>query len=165
MEAGTIHDVTLTARNPFGPWTWTQEAGDGHDNLATVGSEDMDLFYVEGDWISSNRVKTIESDVAPGETCTLAFKLRAPDEAGDYALGFHMVRDGATWYGGEVFRKDVQVIEAEPEEEAPEEPAKPIADAPSDAASDITDIISEDVDTLDEDDPGSSGGCGCAIAA
>jgi hypothetical protein len=172
MTAGVTYDVTLTGRNPFGPWSWTDDPSADVDNLAIAGGH-TELFHVAGDWLSENRVKGVERWVNPGESYDFAFKLKAPDAPGTYLTAFHMVRESFSWYGGEIFTKEVRVVEPVPDEAAAETPPEPQPDAPepvldaADTGPDAGDLASDDASRPDDagethpDEEEAQGGCGC----
>ena len=115
MTAGVVYDVALQGLNPIGPWSWTDDPTIHPDNLAAVG-EGTALFHVDGEWLGSNRIETLDVWIDPGEEHLFEFQLQAPDDPGSYTLGFHMVRDGETWYGGAIHWKEVVVGECECEQ-------------------------------------------------
>ena len=154
MKPGAQVDVTLEARNPFGPWSWGDDASHP-DNLALYEDSGAQTaqFAVSGDWLSDNRIRTVTAAVAPYASWTFEFPIQAPTTPGTYSLALHMVRDGVTWYGGKVFRAEIQVGAAD---DAGVEPSDAAADAGSDAAS--TFDGGPALSTAEDD-----GGCGCGL--
>ena len=84
MTAGETKTVHVTYRNRGVLWTEARQI-----RLGAVGNEDP---------FAATR-QTISGEVAPDQTYTFTFDLKAPDKSGFYATGWKMVRDGATWFG------------------------------------------------------------------
>lgn len=66
--------------------------------LATDNPRDRTSQFRSSNWASSNRVATmVENSVAPGETGTILFTLKAPVAYGRYSEAFGMVAEGRSW--------------------------------------------------------------------
>lgn len=84
------------------------------------GAQPVHLFY---HWLSADRseLRVVEGlrtalprDIAPNETITLAARVRAPPQIGDYILGWDMVREDAFWFsvlGWPLYEMPVSILE------------------------------------------------------
>jgi len=82
-----------------GTATWQQGVAGKQANLGLNG--DTLAFAALGmndGWLAANRLATTtEATVAPGQTGTFTFKVRAPTRPGTYSLPLRPVIDGVTW--------------------------------------------------------------------
>jgi hypothetical protein len=72
--------------------TWTA----GTTKLAPL-PRDAESPLLGPDWLSAQRIATVEADVAPGERGRFTFTLAAP-AAGQYVLSMGLVEEGVTWF-------------------------------------------------------------------
>ena len=95
---GTSTALTVKFTNT-GTATWQNGVAGKQANLGLNG--DTLAFAALGmndGWLSSNRLATtVEATVAPGETATFTFNVRAPTAPGTYRLPLRPVIDGLTW--------------------------------------------------------------------
>jgi glucose/arabinose dehydrogenase len=91
MTAGQSYNVSVTMRNTGGT-TWTANA------LYRLGAINP---YDNFTW-GGNRVGLAAGDViAPNQTKTFTFTVRAPTAPGNYNFQWRMVQDGVAWFGSE----------------------------------------------------------------
>ncbi|MGE3629626.1 MAG: NBR1-Ig-like domain-containing protein [Sandaracinaceae bacterium] len=95
---------TLEMRNT-GTATWMP----GVTFLGTTQPRDVASPLAGSDWVSPNRAATVDRMVAPGETGSFTFRVRAPDAAGDYPQFFNLVQEGVTWFSDQVGPPDDQL--------------------------------------------------------
>jgi uncharacterized protein YkwD len=98
LTPGTSSTLTVKFRNT-GTATWQKGVAGKQANLGLNG--DTLVFASLGmndGWLSDNRLATtVESSVAPGQTGTFTFNVRAPATPGTYRLPLRPVIDGVTW--------------------------------------------------------------------
>jgi len=98
LTPGTSTSLTVTFQNT-GTATWQKGATGKQANLGLNGDTlaFADLGMNDG-WLSANRLATTaESTVAPGQTGTFTFNVRAPMTPGTYRLPLRPVIEGVTW--------------------------------------------------------------------
>lgn len=98
LAAGTSTSLTVRFQNT-GTATWQKGVAGKQANLGLNGDTlaFANLGMNDG-WLSANRLATTtESSVAPGQTGTFTFNVRAPSTAGTYRLPLRPVIDGVTW--------------------------------------------------------------------
>ncbi len=98
LTPGTSTSLTVKFTNT-GTATWQKGVAGKQANLGLNG--DTLVFASLGmndGWLSANRLATtVESSVAPGQTATFTFNVRAPMTPGTYRLPLRPVIDGVTW--------------------------------------------------------------------
>ncbi|HEY8807516.1 MAG TPA: CAP domain-containing protein [Candidatus Limnocylindria bacterium] len=98
LVPGTSTSLTVKFQNT-GTATWQTGVAGKQANLGLNG--DTLAFASLGmndGWMSGNRLATtVESTVAPGQTGTFTFNVRAPTTPGTYRLPLRPVIDGVTW--------------------------------------------------------------------
>ncbi|HEV2250834.1 MAG TPA: CAP domain-containing protein [Candidatus Limnocylindria bacterium] len=98
LAPGASATLTVTFQNT-GTATWQRGVAGKQANLGLNG--DTVAFASLGmndGWLSANRLATtVESSVAPGQTGTFTFNVRAPAMPGAYRLPLRPVIDGVTW--------------------------------------------------------------------
>jgi hypothetical protein len=98
LAPGTSTSLTVKFQNT-GSATWQRGVVGMQANLGLNG--DTLAFASLGmndGWMSANRLATtVESSVAPGQTGTFTFNVRAPSTPGTYRLPLRPVIDGVTW--------------------------------------------------------------------
>jgi len=98
LAPGTSTSLTVKFQNT-GTATWQKGVVGKQANLGLNG--DTLAFASLGmndGWMSANRLATtVESSVAPGQTGTFTFNVRAPSTPGTYRLPLRPVIDGVTW--------------------------------------------------------------------
>src|SRR4051812_21708712 len=87
LEAGVTYTFSQTWRNR-GDTTWSFSS---HYALGSQNPQDNSVWSV-------SRV-TSPREVAPGETETFTFSIRAPVVLGTYHFQWRLVQDGVTWFG------------------------------------------------------------------
>ena len=98
LAAGTSTSLTVKFTNT-GTATWQTGVAGKQANLGLNGDTltFANLGMNDG-WLSGNRLATTtEATVAPGQTGTFTFKVRAPVTPGTYRLPLRPVIDGVTW--------------------------------------------------------------------
>ena len=98
LAAGTSTSLTVRYQNS-GTATWQTGVAGKQANLGLNGDTVAfaNLGMNDG-WLSANRLATTtESSVAPGQTGTFTFNVRAPSIPGTYRLPLRPVIDGVTW--------------------------------------------------------------------
>lgn len=92
----TTAPLTIVFRNT-GTKAWVKGDPSSQVSLGINGDDRSQSFLAAG-WLSPDRVAAqIEASVAPGQTATFTFQLRAPAAAGTYSLHLRPVIDGVTW--------------------------------------------------------------------
>ncbi|HEX9495291.1 MAG TPA: CAP domain-containing protein [Candidatus Limnocylindria bacterium] len=98
LVPGTSTTLTVTFQNT-GTATWQKGVAGKQANLGLNG--DTLAFASLGmndGWLSGNRLATtVENTVAPGQTATFTFNVRAPTTPGTYRLPLRPVIEGVTW--------------------------------------------------------------------
>lgn len=90
---GTIY-LKLRARNT-GTHTWNNS----NVRLGTSRPQDRDSAFASNNWVSNRRATNLqESSVAPGETGTFIFEMKAPMTVGTYNEYFNLLTEGVTWF-------------------------------------------------------------------
>ncbi|MEZ4252077.1 MAG: N-acetylmuramoyl-L-alanine amidase [Polyangiales bacterium] len=147
---------TIEMRN-VGAATWRP----GEVFLGTTEPRDGPSAIAADDWIDDHRAATVDRDVAPGETGTFRFSVRAPNVVGDYPQFFNLVREGVAWFSDQGGPRDDQLqvrVTTTSVTEMPDAgpPARPDAG------------VSDDAGVTIEEDAGSTmrptvkkSGCGC----
>jgi glucose/arabinose dehydrogenase len=97
LDAGqTTAPVSVVFRNT-GSKTWVKGDASSQVNLG-INGDDRSQSFLNAGWLSPDRVAAqIEASVAPGQTATFTFQMRAPSAAGTYRLHLRPVIDGVTW--------------------------------------------------------------------
>ena len=98
LAPGTSASLTVKFQNT-GTATWQKGVAGKQANLGLNGDTlaFANLGMNDG-WLSANRLATtVESSVAPGQTGTFTFNVRAPSTPGTYQLPLRPVIDGVTW--------------------------------------------------------------------
>lgn len=98
LAPGTSTSLTVKFQNT-GTATWQKGVVGKQANLGLNGDTVAfaNLGMNDG-WMSANRLATtVESTVAPGQTGTFTFNVRAPATPGTYRLPLRPVVDGVTW--------------------------------------------------------------------
>lgn len=99
MAPGEKANAWIEVRN-VGAVAWARGTGNGSVLLATDRPPDRaSSFYVQGEWISPNRLATVNTlPVWPREVTLFPFSLGAPSAQGTYAEYFRPVVEGFTWF-------------------------------------------------------------------
>ena len=87
MQTGSTQNVTVQFKNT-GTRTWTSAAA---FRLGSQNPQD------NGTW-NISRVG-VPSDIAPGQTATFTFQIRAPSTPGNYNFQWRMLQESVTWFG------------------------------------------------------------------
>ncbi|MDQ6857996.1 MAG: CAP domain-containing protein [Chloroflexota bacterium] len=98
LVPGTSTSLTVTFTNT-GTATWQKGVTGKQANLGLNGDTltFANLGMNDG-WLSGNRLATtVEPTVAPGQTATFTFNVRAPTTPGTYRLPLRPVIDGVSW--------------------------------------------------------------------
>ena len=98
LAPGTSTTLTVRFQNT-GTATWQKGVALKQANLGLNGDTltFANLGMNDG-WLSANRLATtVETTVAPGQTGTFTFNVRAPATPGTYQLPLRPVIDGVTW--------------------------------------------------------------------
>jgi glucose/arabinose dehydrogenase len=92
----TSAPVTITFRNSGGK-TWVKGDPGSQVNLG-INGDDRSQSFLNAGWLSPDRVAAqAEASVAPGETASFTFQMKAPVAPGTYQLHLRPVIDGVTW--------------------------------------------------------------------
>jgi len=100
LTSGERTTVTVTITNN-GNAAWDLDA----TRLGTAAPQDREsVFFVDGDWVSTNRATAVDAKVEPGATGTFTFEVVAPEvrEPTMFDEAFQLVQEGTTWFGPEV---------------------------------------------------------------
>jgi glucose/arabinose dehydrogenase len=97
MDPGqTSAPVSVVFRNT-GSRPWVKGDPGSQVNLG-INGDDRSQSFLNAGWLSPDRVAAqTEASVAPGQTATFTFQLKAPSAAGTYQLHLRPVIDGVTW--------------------------------------------------------------------
>lgn len=91
MEAGTVHDVTITVINE-GSLLWSSEL----EKPINLGGR---WYRVSDDARSEKEMRwPLEREVAPGESLQTTVPLPAPHEVGEYEFEWDLVQEGIVWF-------------------------------------------------------------------
>ena len=110
ITSGEVATVSVTIANT-GTAAWDLDA----TRIGTQEPQDRESsFFVDGDWVSTNRATAVDVQTDPGTTGTFTFQIKGPavtqptvvDEA------FAFVQEGVTWFGP-TFHVVVQVHPSE----------------------------------------------------
>jgi uncharacterized protein YkwD len=98
IAPGTSTSLTVKFQNT-GTATWQKGVVGKQANLGLNGDTlTFASLGMNDGWISGNRLATtVETSVAPGQTGTFTFNVRAPVTPGTYRLPLRPVIDGVTW--------------------------------------------------------------------
>ena len=98
VAPGTSTSLTVKFQNT-GTATWQKGVVGKQANLGLNGDTlTFASLGMNDGWISGNRLATtVETSVAPGQTGTFTFNVRAPMTPGTYRLPLRPVIDGVTW--------------------------------------------------------------------
>lgn len=98
LTPGTSTTLTVKFQNT-GTATWQKGVAGKQANLGLNGDTlTFASLGMNDGWLSANRLATTaEATVAPGQTGTFTFNVRAPQTPGTYRLPLRPVIDGVTW--------------------------------------------------------------------
>ncbi len=98
LAPGTSTTLTVKFQNT-GTATWQKGVTGKQANLGLNGDTlTFASLGMNDGWLSANRLATtVEATVAPGQTGTFTFNVRAPSTPGTYRLPLRPVIDGVTW--------------------------------------------------------------------
>ncbi|HEY5947541.1 MAG TPA: N-acetylmuramoyl-L-alanine amidase [Kofleriaceae bacterium] len=97
ITSGELATVTVTVLNT-GTAAWDLDA----TRIGTQDPQDRASdFFVDGDWISTNRATAVDAKTDAGVTGTFTFQIRGPavTEPTVYDEAFSFVQEGVTWFG------------------------------------------------------------------
>jgi uncharacterized protein (TIGR03382 family) len=97
ITSGELATVTVTIANT-GTAAWDLNA----TRIGTQEPQDRDSqFFVDGDWLSTNRATAVDARTDAGATGTFTFQLRGPavTEPTVFDEAFSFVQEGVTWFG------------------------------------------------------------------
>ncbi len=98
LSPGDTATLTLTAKNT-GTVTW-QRTGLNPTRVGTTNPRDRLSSFNDGTWLGSNRPVGLPNGVdtvAPGETTTFSWTIKAPGTPGVYREHFSLLTEGITW--------------------------------------------------------------------
>lgn len=98
MVVGQLYAVSVTYKN-IGKDTWTNEQN------FRLGS-----WYPPDNLTWGTSRANLPGPVAPNETVTIPFTVRAPTQPGPHGFQWRMVQDGVEWFGGETPAPRVNVV-------------------------------------------------------
>lgn len=99
ITQGESKNLNIEIKNT-GTANWYKD-GPSPVRLATARDWDRSSIFYNSDWISQNRVTTInESKISPSQTATYSLSLTAPTNAipGIYSESFQSVAENITWF-------------------------------------------------------------------
>jgi hypothetical protein len=100
--------VGFTAKNT-GNVTWRND-GPNPVDIGTTNPYDHSSVLCGNGWLGCNRpTRMIESSVAPGQTATFEFSIKAPSTPGNYLTYFNPVVEGVTWMNSIGFNYSISV--------------------------------------------------------
>jgi uncharacterized protein (TIGR03382 family) len=97
IRSGEIATVTVTLTNT-GNAAWDLDA----TRIGTTDPQDRDsAFFVDGDWLSTNRATAVDAQTEASATGTFTFQIKGPDVKSTmvYDEAFSFVQEGVTWFG------------------------------------------------------------------
>ena len=109
-----IIDVVVKAKNT-GSSTWQKN----FISLNVIGGEIENKKFYDNSWKTHLRPTLVDSDVASGQTGTFSFKIKSPEDVGDYNFKAIIVRQGGvnfTNVGSDIFSLSLNVKEKKVEE-------------------------------------------------
>lgn len=114
MEPGEVVEVHATYQNA-GEATWSND-GTGYISLYTSDPSYRRSVFDPGTWLGPEQVTRInETSVAPGETASLSFELRAPETEGTYREAFFLASENTAWMANGALILTIEVGEEEEE--------------------------------------------------
>lgn len=102
MKAGKTYPVSITVRND-GSELWSEAS---FYRLGAYGDNDP--------FANGRQYFDYTPFIAPGQSFTFNFQMRAPNTVGTYTTDWQMVQDTVTWFGG-ILSKQVSVVDTPPE--------------------------------------------------
>ena len=92
VAPGQTVSVTLVVKNT-GSIGW-----DENTRLGTTGPRDCDSALGTSDWFMPDRPVKVGGPIAPGESYTFTFSLKAPTQPGTYTETFSLVQEMVVWF-------------------------------------------------------------------
>ena len=92
VAPGEISNLWVEFKN-LGPEIWDAS----FFRLGTSRPLDRESSFRAQDWLSSNRIAMIPTQVLPGEVARFSFFIRAPETPGNFKEYFSLVADGVGW--------------------------------------------------------------------
>jgi hypothetical protein len=100
--------VGFTAKNTSNV-TW-YNSGPNPVDIGTASPYDNSSVLCGNGWLGCNRpARMIEASVAPGQTATFEFWIKAPSTPGNYLSYFNLVTEGITWMNNIGFNYSISV--------------------------------------------------------
>jgi hypothetical protein len=91
-------------------YTWSN-TGSYPINVGTLRDMDRSSAYCDTTWLGCNRpARMIQTSVAPGETATFEFWMKAPSQPGNYHEYFDLVAESQAWFPDIGLKFDGSVI-------------------------------------------------------
>ena len=97
IQSGEVATVTVTLTNT-GNAAWDLDA----TRIGTADPQDRDsAFFVEGDWLATNRATAVDARTDAASAGTFTFQIKGPDVKTPtvYDEAFSFVQEGVTWFG------------------------------------------------------------------
>jgi hypothetical protein len=92
--------LRITVKNT-GNITWSN-SGNNPVRLGTWNARDHSSIVCDTTWISCNRAATLkEASVAPGQTGTFEFSVKAPIYRGTHLDFYNVVMEGKSWFNSQ----------------------------------------------------------------
>lgn len=93
LEAGDTAEVNFELKN-IGEAPWVPDV----TRLITTEPRDEASELAAEDWLGPSQPVSVDSVVAPGETATLTFTVRAPETTGVYTQSFGLIQVFYAWF-------------------------------------------------------------------
>jgi N-acetyl-anhydromuramyl-L-alanine amidase AmpD len=97
IQSGEVATVTVTLTNT-GNAAWDLDA----TRIGTTDPQDRNSdFFVEGDWLATNRATAVDARTDADTAGTFTFQIKGPDVKTPtvYDEAFSFVQEGVTWFG------------------------------------------------------------------
>lgn len=98
MLPGADAPMTVVLQN-LGEFSWSNVSGADYVELRTSPDGRVSPFAPPSGWITSSRVRSVPSLVAPNAQTTLSFNLRGPSSPGSFTERFQLWRQTTGYFG------------------------------------------------------------------
>ncbi len=108
LKTGEIKEVTVKIKN-IGKATW-ENTGANFVSVYTVNPNYRQSIFADSSWFSKSNPAKIKAKTSPGQTGEFTFKIKAPDNPGNYKEDFYLAAENKTWIKSSYFYIDLKVM-------------------------------------------------------